>query len=79
MAHITLSKLQGNSMKRIMEFEESELAIIVAALNYVGILRGDFINHLIEQGEFETAMSVRHDMDDLKTQCIYNLNEVRNG
>jgi len=66
-------------MKRIMEFEESELAIIVAALKFVEINRTDFMTHLVAQGEFETAMSVRDDMDDLKTQCLYNLNEIRNG
>ncbi len=58
-----------------VEFKESELDIIVAALNFAGIHRPDFIDHLILQGYYETALVARNDMDDL----LQNLNEVRNG
>ena len=66
-------------MKRIMEFEKFELDIIVAALNYAGIARNSFMEHLTEQGHFETAMNVRDDMDDLKSLCLHNLNELRSN
>ena len=62
-----------------MELKESELDIIVAALHYASIVRNSFMEHLVEQGQFETAMSVRHDLYDLVLTCSQELNEVRNG
>lgn len=60
-----------------MEFKESELDIILAALNFADIHRPDFIDHLILHDHYETAMNVRDGLTHLTSTCRENLKEIR--